>query len=104
MAGELSRRVAMSSVKEDSRRSAGKRRVGSQDFSLFLRTIMCRPSVSQAVCKTFLCGFAVLLAPCCFAETIEIEDAQVSLIQNTFIATPIAGVVAEVFVAEGDQV
>ncbi len=35
---------------------------------------------------------------------IEIADAQVSLIQNTFVAAPIAGVVAEVLVAEGDQV
>jgi macrolide-specific efflux system membrane fusion protein len=35
---------------------------------------------------------------------IEIADAQVSLIQNTFVAAPIAGVVSEVFVAEGDQV
>lgn len=35
---------------------------------------------------------------------IEIADAQVSLIQNTFLAAPIAGVVAEVLVAEGDHV
>ncbi len=35
---------------------------------------------------------------------IEIADAQVSLIQNTFVAAPIAGVVAEVLVSEGDQV
>lgn len=35
---------------------------------------------------------------------IEIADAQVSLIQNTFVAAPIAGVVAEVLVAEGDEV
>lgn len=35
---------------------------------------------------------------------IEIADAQVSLIQNTFVAAPIAGVVAEVLIAEGDQV
>ncbi|TWU58000.1 putative efflux pump membrane fusion protein [Rubripirellula reticaptiva] len=33
-----------------------------------------------------------------------IADAQLSLIQNTFIAAPIAGVVAEVLVAEGDIV
>ncbi|MGB7326404.1 MAG: HlyD family efflux transporter periplasmic adaptor subunit [Rubripirellula sp.] len=38
------------------------------------------------------------------AKTITIADAQLSLIQNTFIAAPIAGVVAEVFVAEGDTV
>jgi macrolide-specific efflux system membrane fusion protein len=37
-------------------------------------------------------------------ERIAIADAQVSLIQNTFIATPIAGLVAEVSVAEGDRV
>ncbi len=37
-------------------------------------------------------------------ETIEIADAQVSLIQNTFVAAPIAGVAAEVLVSEGDQV
>jgi macrolide-specific efflux system membrane fusion protein len=35
---------------------------------------------------------------------IEIADVQVSLIQNTFVAAPIAGVVADVMVAEGDQV
>lgn len=35
---------------------------------------------------------------------IEISDAQVSLIQNTFIAAPIAGFAARVFVAEGDRV
>lgn len=35
---------------------------------------------------------------------IEIADAQVSLIQNTFVAAPIPGVVAEVFVAEGDEI
>lgn len=36
--------------------------------------------------------------------SIEIADAQLSLIQNTFVASPIAGVVAEVFVSEGDEV
>jgi macrolide-specific efflux system membrane fusion protein len=35
---------------------------------------------------------------------IEIADAQVSLIQNTFIAAPIAGFAARVLVAEGDRV
>ena len=34
----------------------------------------------------------------------EIGDAQISLIQNTFIAAPIAGAVASVDVKEGDQV
>lgn len=37
-------------------------------------------------------------------EQIVIADAQVSLIQNTFIAPPISGVVLSVDVAEGDQV
>ena len=35
---------------------------------------------------------------------IEIEDTQVSLIQNTFVAAPIAGVISVVAVAEGDPV
>ncbi len=35
---------------------------------------------------------------------IEIEDAQLSLIQNTFVAAPIAGVVSEVLVSEGELV
>lgn len=47
----------------------------------------------------WLVGTAIADTP-----TIRIDDAQVSLIQNTFIAAPIAGVVAEVSVAEGDQV
>ncbi|TWU51062.1 putative efflux pump membrane fusion protein [Rubripirellula tenax] len=38
------------------------------------------------------------------AEPIVVADAQVSLIQNTFIAAPISGVVAEVLVSEGDHV
>ncbi|MFK8111105.1 MAG: efflux RND transporter periplasmic adaptor subunit [Rubripirellula sp.] len=35
---------------------------------------------------------------------LEIENAQVSLIQNTFIAAPIPGVIAKVLVSEGDRV
>jgi len=35
---------------------------------------------------------------------IEIADAQVSLIQNTFVAAPIAGVVAEVLITEGEPI
>lgn len=35
---------------------------------------------------------------------IEIPDAQVSLIQNTYLAAPIAGIAANVVVAEGDKV
>ncbi len=35
---------------------------------------------------------------------IEIADAQVSLIQNTFVAAPIAGIAAKVFVVEGDRI
>ncbi len=38
------------------------------------------------------------------AVLLETEEAQISLIQNTFIAAPIAGVVAGVDVGEGDQV
>ncbi|QDT01746.1 putative efflux pump membrane fusion protein [Rubripirellula lacrimiformis] len=37
-------------------------------------------------------------------DTIVIDDAQLSLIQNTFVAAPIAGVVSKVWVAEGDSV
>ncbi len=37
-------------------------------------------------------------------KTIEVTDAQVSLIQNAFVATSIAGLVAEVPVREGDRV
>lgn len=37
-------------------------------------------------------------------EPIEIADAQVSLIQNTFVAAPIAGIVSRVSVTEGDAV
>lgn len=36
--------------------------------------------------------------------TVEIADAQLSLIQNTFVATSLAGLVAELSVAEGDHV
>jgi multidrug resistance efflux pump len=36
--------------------------------------------------------------------SIEIENAQVSLIQNTFIAAPIAGVIEKVLVQEGERV
>ncbi|MGI9471071.1 MAG: efflux RND transporter periplasmic adaptor subunit [Rubripirellula sp.] len=38
------------------------------------------------------------------SRSIAIAEAQVSLIQNTFIAAPIAGVVSGVFVAEGEWV
>lgn len=38
------------------------------------------------------------------AQRIEIEAAQVSLIQNTLVAAPISGVVAKVHVREGDPV
>jgi macrolide-specific efflux system membrane fusion protein len=37
-------------------------------------------------------------------QTLEVDSAQVSLIQNTFVATSIAGIVAEVSVSEGDRV
>ncbi len=38
------------------------------------------------------------------AENLEIAEAQISLIGNTTVAAPIAGVIAEVRVAEGDRV
>lgn len=37
-------------------------------------------------------------------DTIEVPDAQISLIQNTFIAAPIPGVVSRVLVEEGQSV
>ena len=37
-------------------------------------------------------------------DAIEIADAQVSLIQNTFVAAPIAGSISEVLVHEGEEV
>ena len=38
------------------------------------------------------------------APPIEIAEAQVSFVQNTFVAAPIAGVVSNVFVSEGEHV
>jgi multidrug efflux pump subunit AcrA (membrane-fusion protein) len=77
--------------------------------------------IYQVVLRTVILAFGGLLMYCSDAAAqesantqeplnsvssgpIEIADAQVSLIQNTFVAAPIAGVVAEVTVAEGDQV
>lgn len=57
-------------------------------------------ALSAAIASTaFIMTWASAASP-----TIEIDDAQLSLIQNTFVAAPIAGLVAEVSVAEGDQV
>ena len=38
------------------------------------------------------------------SKPIEVKDAQLSLIQNTFIASPLAGIVETVSVTEGDSV
>lgn len=50
------------------------------------------------------CLFAAILTPSVKGQTVEITDAQVSLIQNTFVATSLAGLVADVRVREGDRV
>lgn len=60
----------------------------------------------------FLLVFGMLMCPTVVAAEassdeailLQVDEAQVSLIQNTFIATPIAGVVAGVDVSEGDHV
>lgn len=53
------------------------------------------------------CTFLVISSRVAFGQsgvTLEIADAQVSLIQNTFVATSIAGIAAQVQVTEGDHV
>ncbi len=65
---------------------------------------MCIPQQSAfgfrfALCVALLGGVGLSAE-----ETIHVEEAQVSLIQNAFVAAPIAGVVAEVTVSEGNQV
>jgi macrolide-specific efflux system membrane fusion protein len=67
-------------------------------------SIMTSRTIPVDLPRLLFCALAILAGRSCFGQAIEIEDAQASLIQNTFIAAPISGVVAQVLVSEGDQV